>query len=126
MSGRYLRRKGDGLRDPTMTHVDDPHVFKVGDCIRDYEGWSIITKITDNMFGNPDIRFATMEPFGNASDDVMLGESGWHDFRPLDAENFHQNSWAAGVRAVSEVLTPEEARIAYESALSGHMTGFVP
>lgn len=124
MTGRYLRKKAVGPRDPTMTHVDDPHLYKVGDCIRDYEGWSIITHIRDAVFGHPDTRFATLMRFSGAYDDAMLSEPGWYDFRPYDVENYHLNAVSVETGQQPE-WTIEEARQSLENALREHMNGFV-
>lgn len=120
LPGRYLRKKKEGMRDPTMTHVDDPYLFRVGDYVRDDEGWSVIAAIREAPFGNPDTRFIYLGPFGGTADDIMLGEPGWHDLRPRDAENFHANAWLVtngGYRPVSEVMTVEEAGRTYQEAL---------
>jgi hypothetical protein len=125
MSGRYLRKKRPGPRDPTMTHVDDPHLYKVGDCIRTYEGWSLITFIEDARFGDPDTRFATLAHFSTNEDDVMLDTPGWYDFRPFDVENFHENAVSVETGQRPD-WTIEAAREAYERAMAAHMCGFVP
>lgn len=119
MHGRYLRRKQDGPRNPTMTHVDDPSIYKVGD----YEGWHVITRIDEDVF--PNTRFAHMGLTG-ATMDHMLGEPGYYDFRPLDAENHWYNGIMVNGRPVREVMTLEQARQSYEDALAKHMNGFVP
>lgn len=41
-----------------MTYVDDPQTLRVGDFIRDECGYDRIVSIRENMFDNPDIRFA--------------------------------------------------------------------
>lgn len=115
MAGRYLRKKREGMRDPTMTHVDDPCVFQVGDYVRDHEGWNRITAIRDNVFDNPDIRFADLEWCLEPPNGARI-----HDFRPLDAENFYHTGWVVESdvpRPVSEVMTLEEAGRAYQEAL---------
>lgn len=125
MIGRYIRQKRDGLRDPTMTHVEDPSVFHVGDCVRSYEGWQIITAIDESPFGNPDTRFVHLEPFGDATDDAMLGSQGWHDLRPYDVENFHQSAWTLEGKPLSGIVSLDEARQIYEDALRDHTNGFI-
>ena len=82
MSGKYLRKRIPGQpQDPTMTHVNDPWAFKVGDVIRDAYGFDIIVAIDDNVFNVPDIRFAhTIEVDSFPSDAVV------HDVRANDEE----------------------------------------
>ena len=115
MTGRYIRKKQDGPRDPTMTHVEDPSVFQVGDCVRDYKGWSVITAIDGAVFGDPTTRFIHLRELPSsriAVYDELLSSRRAHahrlyDFRPHDAAN-------SGM-----------GRAEFESALREHMTGFV-
>lgn len=82
MSGKYLRKRRPGLQDPTMTHVDDPQAFKVGDYIRDEWGYDLIVSIDDNMFDNPDIRFVHLIEWNNP----ISGGAAVHDVRENDRE----------------------------------------
>lgn len=124
MSGRYLRKKKPGPRDPTMTHVDDPWLYRVGDLIRSYDGWDLIVAIDDNVF--PDTRFAHLRPFDTTAfkDEVLFGMDGSHDFRPLDAENFYENAVSVETGKRPD-WSREEARAEYERILAEHATGFV-
>lgn len=81
MKGKYLRKKGQST-DPTMTHVADPHAFKVGDYIRDSWGWTRIAKIDEAQFGNPDIRFAHLEDVPEPGTDGAA-----HDVRTPESES---------------------------------------
>lgn len=109
MPGRYLRKKQDGPHDPTMTHVDDPSIYKVGDCIRDYEGWSMIVAIDEEAF--PDTRFAHLSRHRIRQDlDEFLGsDPHLHDFRVFDVENYHLNA-VSGETGQRPEWTIEEAR----------------
>lgn len=126
MNGRYIRQKRVGLRDPTMTHVEDPFVFQVGHAVRTYWGWEIITDIEEKMFNDPMTRFVVLEPLGGADLDVMLGEPGWHDLRPYDVENFHQSAWRTDGRPLKDVVSIEEARVIYERDMAEHSNDFIP
>ena len=116
MTGRYIRQKCDGMRDPTMTHVEDISVFDVGHYLFDGDGVSAITKIDE--LGN-ELRFVhlidsicTVEYIKTQ----MPGTPTLHDMRRWDAENFYQNGWTSDGRPVSETMTMEEARLVYERA----------
>lgn len=62
MQGKYLKEidSSDRMRDPTMTHVIDPWVFRVGDCLQDGYGWSRIIGF-DADKESPRLRFAYTE-----------------------------------------------------------------
>lgn len=133
MSGRYLRKKQEGPRDPTMTHVDDPWVFQVGDWIRDYQGWRYIYSVRDV---DKNTRFIELREGADRSDfDRLLPDPGavhpsladmrLFDFRPLDVENHHINAVSIETGQRPD-WTIEEARISYEKALHEYMNGFVP
>jgi hypothetical protein len=85
MPGKYLRKRIPGRpQDPTMTHVDDPFVFRPGDFIRDRYGYSLIAAIDDAALDNPDIRFAYLvdvSPSEPLPSDAVI-----HDVRMNDAE----------------------------------------
>ena len=69
-TGKYLRKKRHGPQDPTMTHVDDPYAFQVGDYMRDGGGWDRIVAIEDEVF--PDTRFARLRPCENPPADARV------------------------------------------------------
>lgn len=119
LPGRYLRKKREGMRDPTMTHVDDPYAFQVGDYVRDDEGWFVIVEIKEK---GADTRFAYLSRSTRHRPDLddLLPGPHLHDLRSCDAENFHAYAWLVtdnGYRPVSEVMTVEEAGRAYQEAL---------
>lgn len=119
MTGRYIRQKRDGMRDPTMTHVEDPSVFVVGHLVRDYTGWHIIVDIRESQFGDPMTRFIYLEPARRLRPDIdeMLPSPMLHDLRPYDVENFYHSGIALPDGGpASETLTLEQARTVYEDA----------
>lgn len=134
MTGRYLRKKQDGPRDPTMTHVDDPYAFEPGDWVRDYEGWRFIYSIEEIR---PGLVFIELRGGGDdrMSFDRLLPDPGavhpsfadmrLFDFRPLDAENFYENAVSVETGKRPD-WTIEEARAQLEHDLAEHMNGFVP
>jgi hypothetical protein len=86
VSGKYLRKRVPGQpQDPTMTHVDDPWAFKVGDVIQGHYGWDLILALDDNMLGNPDIRFAHLQEIDPRS---LKGHEIIHDVRENEIETF--------------------------------------
>lgn len=68
--GKYLRKKKPGMHDPTMTHMDDPYVVKVGDYLRDSYKYSRVVAIMDKVF--PDTRFAYVKECDELPDDAVL------------------------------------------------------
>lgn len=128
MSGRYIRQKREGMRDPTMTHVEDPSVFEVGHLVRSYSGWQIIADIREEQFGDPMTRFITLEPYTRydvAYLDSQLPASGLHDLRPYDVENFHHSALLLDGRRLAGVVTLDEARDEYERTMSERARGFI-
>jgi len=115
MTGRYIRQKRDGPRDPTMTYVEDVSVFRYADVVRDFQGWSVITAIDEEVFGNPEVCFIHLQRLPNdriAAYDEFLPtpharDLRLHDLRSYDVEN-------TGLE-----------RAEHEALLREHMTGFV-
>ena len=104
MSGMYLRRRiPNAPQDPTMTYVDDPQSFHVGEYIRKYSGVYRIVEIDNNWFGDPDIRFAYLLDAPIISDGGVV-----HDVRKDQVETF---VWGA-VTSDGQPITKEQARAA--------------
>lgn len=77
MSGKYLRKLTHKPCDPTMTYMEDPHIVKVGDWLRDSYGCCRVLSIDEYR---ADIRFAhltepTIPPGGATVHD--LREERW-------------------------------------------------
>jgi len=93
MSGRYVRNVKPGERfDPTMTGVTDVSVFRIADFIRDRDGYSRITQITEAPFGKDDTRFLHLVDLGiqvpPAASWVVV-----HDLRENDRNNMRMNGY---------------------------------
>jgi hypothetical protein len=98
----YLRKRVPGApQDPTMTHVDDPWSFHAGEYIRRYGGLCVITAIDDNMFDDPDIRFAHTIRVRVAAPNAVI-----HDEREHQVETF---VWGA-VSKDGTPITLDQAR----------------
>ena len=81
MSGKYLRRRiPDVPQDPTMTHVDDPWTFHVGEYILGHEGCYLITAIDER---DRETRFAYIVTMP-----VPPVEGVVHDVRENEIETF--------------------------------------
>ena len=107
MSGKYLRKRVPGVaQDPTMTHVDDPQVFHVGEYIQGHRGLYRITDIEDARFGNPDIRFAHIEKVS-----APIAGSIVHDVRENEIETFPYGA----VTSDGRLITKEQARAFLEA-----------
>lgn len=83
MAGKYLRKiqESDVMRDPTMTYMLDPHKVQVGDVLRDEYGYDLVTSICDNVFNNPDIRFAELTELGESLAAGIRDMTTVHDLR---------------------------------------------
>ena len=104
MSGMYLRKRvPDAPQDPTMTHVDDPQSFHVGEYIRKYSGVYRIVEIDNNWFDDPDIRFAHVDKVWSAPNECIV-----HDVREWQIETF---VWGA-MTSDGQPITKEQARAA--------------
>lgn len=119
MSGKYLRKRvPGGMPDPTMTHVDDPHVFHVGQYIIGHYGIYLITAIDDAVFNNPDIRFAHIQNVRGVPEGGIV-----HDVRKDEAETFRLTGFVevdgAWARA-QDVLSHEEAYAAMQKSGRGN------
>ena len=107
MSGMYLRKRiPNAPQDPTMTHVDDPHAFSAGHYIKKYSGVYCIVTIDDNVFDNPDIRFAHVDKVQSSPSGSIV-----HDVREWQVETF---VWGAVTRD-GKPLTRDQARSYLES-----------
>lgn len=81
MSGKYLRKiEGDKPRDPTMTHMVDPYIVRVGDWLQDSWGCCRVIAIDEARFDNPNIRFAHLTEEGIPGGGAVI-----HDLREEDA-----------------------------------------
>lgn len=110
MAGRYIRQKRNGMRDPTMTHVEDIGVFQVGHYILDHHDKSVITHIDELR---DDLRFIHFVKTNTNVAGVPV-----HDLRPYDVENFYQSAVVARTgQPVSEVMTLDEVRASYGAML---------
>lgn len=95
MSGKYLRKRVPGKSmDPTMTYMDDPHVVKVGDFIRDAYGYDRVVTIDEAKFDNPDIRFAHLIEIPDSESVPEIATV--HDVRAMDEEKHQQ--WMSSMR----------------------------